>query len=181
MHHRPSYALTRTQARSGAWIWLSLLIGLALLGSKPARAEQLSLIVNGKAIHFNVPANRHYNERNWGGGAQYDFNVTESNWVPFVAASGFKDSNNNLSYYAGGGSAKRFALGYGYHVDVGGIVFLMTRKDFRGGDPFLGALPVLSVGTERVAVNMTYIPKLDPKWVPVVFFQLKIGLAGLSG
>jgi hypothetical protein len=32
------------------------------------------------------------------------------------------------------------------------------------------------MGTERVAVNVTYIPKADPKSVPLWYFQLKIGL-----
>ncbi len=40
------------------------------------------------------------------------------------------------------------------------------------------ALPALSVGTERVSMNITYIPKVDPKAVPLWFFQLKINLSG---
>ena len=61
-------------------------------------------------------------------------------------------------------------------ADAGLVAFLMVREDFNSGNPFPGVLPVVSVGTKRVAVNVTYIPKIDPKMVPVVFFQLKIGL-----
>jgi len=62
------------------------------------------------------------------------------------------------------------------HVDVGAVGFLMVRKDFKNGDPFPGVLPVLSVGTKNVAVNITYVPKVEPKAVPLWFFQLKISL-----
>jgi hypothetical protein len=179
MEYRHRSAVASTRNNTGAWLWLALIALVAALACKPVRAEQLSLIVNGKAIHLGA-GSANYNESNWGGGVQYDFNVTLNNWVPLVTASGFRDSNRNPSYYAGGGSAKRFALGDDYHVDLGGIAFVMTRKGYRDGNPFFGALPVLSVGTERLAVNMTYVPKIDPKAVPLWFFQLKIGLNGLS-
>ena len=52
----------------------------------------------------------------------------------------------------------------------------MTRKGYKDNQPFLGMLPAFSVGTKRVSVNMTYIPKVDPKAVPLWFFQLKISL-----
>jgi hypothetical protein len=52
----------------------------------------------------------------------------------------------------------------------------MIRKDFMNDKPFPGVLPVVSFGTDRVALNMTFIPKVDPKMVPILFFQLKIGV-----
>jgi hypothetical protein len=35
---------------------------------------------------------------------------------------------------------------------------------------------VLSVGTKNVALNITYVPKVEPKSVPLWFFQLKVSL-----
>jgi hypothetical protein len=152
-----------------------VLLGLLLLLVAPAMAtEQLSLLINGKAIHFDVPAGQRFNESNWGTGVQYDFAMTDKGWIPFVTASGFDDSNENMSYYAGGGTMRRFQLGGGYHVDVGGVAFVMTRKNFHDGDPFLGALPAMSIGGKRVSLNITYVPRVDPKALPLVFFQLKI-------
>jgi len=145
----------------------------------PARAEQWSLLLNGKAVHLEKPAGTHYNEENWGAGVQYDFNMTDSSWIPFVSASGFKDSNGNPSYYAGGGTMRRFSSGEGknsLHLDAGVVAFLMTRKNYRNGSPFPGLLPVVSIGSDRVALNITYIPKVDPKLVPILFFQLKVGI-----
>jgi hypothetical protein len=151
-------------------VLLTLMAGLT---AGPAVADELSLLVNGKAIHINTPPGRNLNEKNWGLGLQYDWDRKDSKWIPFATASGFIDSNHNPSYYAGGGALRRFQFG-GMHADVGAIGFLMTRKDFKHDQPFPGVLPVLSVGTQSVSLNMTYIPKVEPKAVPLWFFQLKI-------
>jgi hypothetical protein len=145
----------------------------------PAQADQWSLLVNGKAIHLDHPAGTDYNEKNWGAGIQYDFDMTASKWIPFISVSGFLDSNNNPSYYAGGGAMRRFAFGAqkdSLHLDAGIVAFFMIRQGYMDGKPFPGVLPVLSFGTDRLALNMTYIPKVEPKMVPLLFFQLKIGI-----
>jgi Antimicrobial peptide resistance and lipid A acylation protein PagP len=157
---------------------LALLIFLATFAMQ-ARADELHLLINGKAIHLDEQPNTHYNERNWGGGFQYDWGTARDPWIPFASASGFNDSNRNMSYYAGGGILRRYYFDFGateYRADIGLIGFAMTRKGFKGGDPFLGALPVFSIGTDKVALNMTYIPRVDPKMVPILFLQLKIKL-----
>ena len=151
----------------------------AAICAAPAQADQWSVLLNGKAVHLEKPAGTHYNEENWGAGVQYDFDMTDSKWIPFVTASGFKDSNGNPSYYAGGGSLRRFSFveeKSSLHLDAGVVAFFMTRKGYMNGKPFPGILPVVSLGTDRIAINITYIPKVDPKMVPIVFFQLKIGL-----
>ena len=73
---------------------------------------------------------------------------------------------------------RRFQYG-SWHIDAGAIGFLMIRKNFRDEKPFPGILPVFSVGTQRVSLNMTYIPKIEPKAVALVFFQLKVTLKNL--
>lgn len=168
----------QSQRRRGMAAHWAIAALLGLFAAAPAVADQWSLILNGKAVHIDPPANTNYNEKNWGAGFQYDFNSPDGKWIPFVTASGFSDSNKNPSYYAGGGALRRFSLSggdWGLHVDAGLVAFLMTREGFRHGQPFPGVLPVLSFGTERVSVNMTYIPKVDPKMVAILFFQLKVG------
>jgi len=166
------------------WAWCSLL-GLMLLISclRTAHAGQYSLIVNGKALHFEQPTGQKFNEENWGAGIQYDFDTVgeNRNWVPFLTASGFQDSFKNPSYYAGGGIMRRFRFNPStlpLNLDIGVIGFLMTREDFHDNQPFPGILPVASFGTDRVALNVSYIPRVHPKMVPLVFFQIKIGLFG---
>jgi hypothetical protein len=153
-----------------------LLMFTAGLTAGTAVASEMNLLVNGKAVHINVPADKNLNEKNWGLGFQYDGDLINKKWVPFAAVSGFIDSNKNPSYYAGGGALRRFQFD-GTHVDMGAIGFVMTRKDFKNDKPFLGVLPAFSVGTDRVSVNMTYIPKVHPKAVALWFFQLKINLS----
>jgi hypothetical protein len=175
-NHQSSLAATTSRKIQR---WTMIATAVAALMSAPAQADQWSLLINGKAIHLENPAGTDFNEDNWGAGLQYDFNMTKGKWVPFISASGFKDSNGNPSYYAGGGTVRRFFFGKeknSVHLDAGVVAFLMIRKDYKNGDAFPGVLPVVSVGTDRVAVNITYIPKVDPKMVPIVFFQLKIGL-----
>lgn len=143
-----------------------------------ANADSLALIVNGKSIHFDKPANQPLNDDNWGLGFQYEFNLIDGKWLPLLTAGGFRDSNFNPSYYGGGGLARRFGFGPDRpdHLDVGLVAFVMTRESFRNGQPFLAALPYVSWGTDRIALNMTYVPKVDTRIVPALFFQLKIGL-----
>jgi len=172
----------QTQAVRHPIIYLGLLLVLFAVAamSRAVQADELHLIVNGKAIHLAQQPGVTYNESNWGAGFQYDYERSGSSWVPFITASGFSDSNSNPSYYAGGGWLKRSDFSFGgkqLHADIGVVGFLMTREGFKNGDPFPGVLPVLSIGSERVAVNITYIPRVDPKMVPILFLQLKLKLS----
>jgi hypothetical protein len=56
------------------------------------------------------------------------------------------------------------------------VGFVMTRKSYNDGNPFIGALPVASIGNDRVSVNITYIPAFDDNITPAWFFQLKVPL-----
>ena len=141
-----------------------------------ADAGELSLLLNGKAIHLNPPSGINFNEANWGAGLQYDWDRPGRKWVPFVSVSGFLDSSNRPAYYAGGGYLRRWHFGH-WHADAGWIAFVMMLPDTRNGHPFPGILPALSLGTDRVSLNATYIPKIDPKTVNLVFLQLKITLS----
>ena len=169
---------TFSSQRLKSTIALLALVGAA--ASIPAKAGDLSFILNGKAVHLDDPApGQKFNEKNWGAGLQYDFEPSDDGkWVPFITAAGFSDSNKNPSYYAGGGVSRRFQpTGSSVHYDLGLVGFLMTREDFKGGSPFPGVLPVFSMGTESVAVNITYVPDIAPKSVPLIFFQLKFRIA----
>lgn len=161
---------------------LVILTAILLLGltATPASAGTLYAIANGTADHLGAaPGGAKLNERNSGIGFQYDFEPWHKHWIPFIAASEFKDSNWNLSTYAGGGILRRFILSERLdqlHLDVGLVAFLMTRKDYRNNNPFPGVLPAVTFGTEHIAINATYIPKVQPKMVPLFYYQLKIKL-----
>jgi hypothetical protein len=164
-------------------VWY-LVVALLLATVAPgAGAGELSLLVNGVARHVDVPAGKEFNERNWGSGLQYDFDRSEDNWVPFLSVSGFKDSFSDMSYYAGGGVMRRFDIAPSldnFYLDIGAVAFVMTRQTYKDNDPFLGALPAFTIGTAHFAVNISYVPKVHPKLVPLWFFQLKIPLGHFS-
>jgi hypothetical protein len=158
---------------------IGLLVALAIFAAAPARADQLHLLINGKAIHFSPPRGSDFNERNWGFGLQYDFAPVRERWVPFLTASGFRDSFKNPSYYAGGGFLRRSVIAPSLddlHFEWGLVAFLMTREDHKDNRPFFGVLPAFSLGTDRIAINMSYVPKVHPKMTNLIFFQLKLRL-----
>ena len=170
---------------TSSWIkaWTIIVLAFTILAATPAHADQRSLLINGKAVHLDERDDDVNEDGNWGAGVQYDFDMTAGKWVPFINASGFKDSNGNPSYYAGGGTARRFFFAKdqsSLHLDVGAVAFLMTRKDYNNGNPFPAVLPMVSFGTNRIALNVTYAPEVGPIDVAVLFFQLKIGLIGVK-
>ncbi len=127
-------------ARKSQRAYLALILTLvAGMMAGAAAADETSLLVNGKALHINTPAGKNLNEKNWGLGLQYDWDLADSKWRPFATASGFIDSNRHPSYYAGGGALRRFQFD-GMHADVGAIGFLMTRKGYKNDNPFPGVL-----------------------------------------
>jgi hypothetical protein len=114
---------------------------------------------------------------------QYEFGDVRDKWVPYTTVSGFKDSNYQPSYYVGGGYLRRIMVSPRMnflHVDVGMVGFLMSRRDYSQGDLFPGVLPVLSLGTRDVAVNVTYIPEVDARLAELWFFQLKLSFNNLQ-
>ena len=160
--------------------------------SAPAQAQDWSLVLNGKSVHVN--SSKDWNEQNWGLGLEREFDA-EARWVKVAVVNGFRDSQDEMSYMAGGGIKRRFrldSLTEGFFVDVGIVGFLMTRQDVRNNEPFPGILPALTVGTRQVALNVTYlsqhmmdsatnVTRVDPTVSGLVFIQLKLdpGLLGL--
>lgn len=166
---------------------LTLLAAIAATAGSiaPAWAQDWSLILNGKSIHVN--SSKDWNEQNWGLGLEREFDA-QSRWVKVAVVNGFKDSQDAMSYMAGGGIKRRFrldSLSEGLFVDVGVVGFLMTRQDVNDNEPFPGLLPAMTIGTRRVALNVTYlsermmdsatnVSRVDPTVSGLVFLQLKL-------
>lgn len=147
-------------------------------------AEGTSLLLNGVSFHKNAPREGgKFNEKNWGIGLQHDWPVIKQHWMPYFTISALKDSHKRNSFYAGGGALRRFSLDSVHddlHFGAGLIGFMMIRKDHHNRKPFIGLLPALSLGTDTLAINASYIPKAEPKLSPLWFFQLKISLSYFS-
>ncbi|GEM_PF-658655 len=160
-----------------------LLSACLMLTHTTTYAKGYSLIINGKAFHKEQPKTGSFNEKNWGLGLQYDYSLYKKHWVPYLTVSGFKDSFKRNSFYAGGGMMRRFTVANRYrdlNFDGGVVAFFMTRKDHKNGRPFFGMLPAFSVGTDKVALNISYVPKVAPKLVPLWFIQLKLSFENFN-
>ena len=175
--------------------WLPLLVavvGFARAAPIHAQDGDWDVVLNGRAFH--VGAKKKWNEENWGIGVEREFN-SSGRWVKVALANGFKDSLEEPSYMAGGGIKRRFRKSSdGMYVDVGVVAFFMTRQDVDHNRPFPGALPAVTFGSKRVALNVTYMPEIavdrvtnsklrDPDMDGVFFIQLKLdaGLFGFGG
>lgn len=165
---------------------LLVLAAIVAVGTgAPASAQDWGVIVNGKAIHLD--SSKDWNERNWGLGLEREF-ATDSRWVKVALVNGFKDSQNEMSYMAGGGLKRRFRLysvSDNLFVDLGVVAFLMTREDVNDNKPFPGLLPAMTIGTNRLALNVAYLSegmmdsatnvrRVDPTVSGLVFLQLKV-------
>jgi len=168
-----------------------LLTLLTTLPWSPANAGELSAVFNGKAFHLG--ASEKWNEANYGLGLEYHFE-TESRWKTLVMANGFRDSNEEMSYMAGGGLHRNLYTTErlnGFYLDAGINAFLMTRKDVNDNRPFPGAVPSLTIGNRYAGINLTYLPakaveKLngaqmaDDSISGIVFLQFKVNVGQLA-
>lgn len=160
----------------------ALLTGTLSVTTVQAQSDW-DVVLNGRSVHVN--AAHDWNEDNWGLGIEHEFNG-DGRWVKVALANGFKDSASEPSYMAGGGLKRRFRLFSNHaYFDLGVIGFVMTRADVNHNQPFPGALPAITFGFKRIAVNVTYLPEaavdrvtnaqlVDPQMSGVFFIQLKL-------
>lgn len=164
---------------------LALLLALSL--TPAAVAGEFSAVVNGRSFHLG--ASEHWNENNIGLGLEYQF-ASASRWHKRLMVNGFRDSNDEMSYMAGGGLYRNLFETrrlHGFYVDAGINAFLMTRKDVNNNRPFPGALPSLAIGNDFVGVNLTYLPSIaiekfldetiaDDSVSGIIFLQVKFNV-----
>ena len=168
-------------------IQLIVVATLLSLSSAPAFAGKFSAVVNGKSYHFN--SSYQWNENNYGFGVEHEF-TQKSAWRKVAMANGFRDSTNNMSYMAGAGLHRRIYETdelAGFYIYAGLNAFVMTREDVNGNRPFPGILPSISIGNDKVGLNLTYMPKkaveeatnsgmVDPTLSGILFLQFKVSM-----
>lgn len=156
--------------------WIAIL--LMALHYSSLHANEIGMIINGRSIHTEEEAEEEkvtYNEENWGTGLQYSFDTQPNGWKPFISASGFVDSNNNSSYYAGGGYLHRvntLSMGDTITTSLGAVGFLMSREFPDGTRLLPGVLPMLSLDVQYLSFNITYVPENSSTQIPIYFIQI---------
>ena len=166
---------------------LIVVAALFMFSSSPAFAGKFNAVVNGKSYHFN--SSYQWNENNYGFGVEHEF-TQKSAWRKVAMANGFRDSTDNMSYMAGAGLHRRIYETdqlAGFYIYAGFNAFLMTREDVNGNKPFPGILPSISIGNDKVGLNLTYLPKkaveqttnssmVDPTLSGILFLQFKVSM-----
>jgi hypothetical protein len=80
------------------------------------------------------------------------------NWEG-IYAMGFRDSHGDPSYMVGYGWVPTWNIGKSeVKAGIGLTGFLMSRKDYFGGIPFPGVLPIASIGYKNLSAQAAYIP-----------------------
>ena len=162
----------------------------AVLLSPVVNAGETHLVLNGRSYH--IDSSYDWNENNAGVGVEFHFEQ-KSAWRKVAMANSFRDSNDGMSYMAGGGLHRRLFETdrlAGFHVYAGLNAFVMTRADVNDNKPFPGVLPSLTVGNRSVGMNLTYLPRkavekttsstvVDPTISGIVFLQFKVNLTQL--
>jgi len=146
---------------------------ISLVIALPASANELQLIISGRAIHLG---NNDLNENNYGLGLQYDF-ATHRRWIPLINMASLKDSNDNTSRYVGAGIKRRSRLRWDrqrLNFDLGAAGLVMQRPGYNGDQPFLGALPFVALSNDWGGINVTYVPSIEDNSLPFWYFQFSL-------
>ena len=153
----------------------SLVLTLMLFVSIPAAADELQVIISGKAMHMGQT---NQNEKNYGLGLQYDFQPYRL-WIPLLNMASFKDSNNNMSKYIGAGIKRRYRVRSDrqrLNFDIGVAGLVMERPEYNNNDPFIGAIPFVSLIDEWGGVNATYVPSFEKNMLSFWYVQFSLKL-----
>ncbi len=164
-----------------------IVLTLSALPLDTVSAGEFAAVINGRSIH--IDASRDWNEDNAGLGLEYEF-ASQSRWKKRLMANGFRDSNDEMSYMAGGGLHRNLVATErlrGFYLDAGLNAFLMTRQDVNDNAPFPGILPSVTFGNRYAGLNLTYLPGAavekmlnarvaDETLSGIVFLQFKVAV-----
>lgn len=119
-----------------------------------------------------------YNEKNLGLGLIYEFDQTKR-FIPYVSIGQYRDSYDSNAYYMSSGASRRHMISRkldNLHFEYGGAITLIQSQSYLGGKPVLTFMPVLTLATDSVGINLSYVPKINDETTHVFFLQLKTTL-----
>lgn len=142
-----------------------LLVLLLYIPGHVLAGESWELQVNGISRHRDPG----FNETNTGLGLQRT--TIDGRRVVRYMGGTLINSMRDRTWYAGAELGYRFAPGLDVGL-VGGVLTYPSAKN----RTLLAVLPMLTIGTNRVALNTIYIPHIANKTHAAVLFQLAIRL-----
>jgi len=140
-----------------------------------------NIVINGISKHFDVTESSFpngVNEKNFGLGYEYNFEKSPDQRIEWLLNTGFfKDSLNGTAVYAGGAGLINVVKFDSVHLKLGIEASGFYSSEYNQGKPFVALMPIMNVGTDKISLNITVIPKVS-QFIDagVVFAQLKIRL-----
>jgi lipid IVA palmitoyltransferase len=125
------------------------------------------ILLSGHAYHsrdtYTEKRIRKLNEDAWGLGFGKTFRNDNGNDESLYVLA-IKDSNRNVQWSAGYAHQWMYALGSsGLEAGAGISAGLIQRKDWFDGIPFPAVLPMFSVGTTKLKLMGTYVPRISTR------------------
>lgn len=132
---------------------LILAIGLAPLN---CHADDFSILAFGLSKH-NDCKTCHLNESNPGVGMEWAFKGDDQQGRWFARAGEYRDSFRKTAYFGSIGWRKEWALSGPVTAGIGFQAGYLNGSGMHG----LAALPIISIGTRNVALEVGYLPKVS--------------------
>lgn len=137
--------------------------------------NRLYLTLNGVSKHFNVDEDvfGDLNERNLGGGIEYEISDADDRRVLFFTAGKYRNSIQRQSNYGGIGVKARFHLFKDPDLNLDTGLVIMAVNGYYGGGIAPALLPIFSLGNKYVALNALFIPAVKDVTPATVGLYLK--------
>jgi len=119
-----------------------------------------------------------YNEDNSGFGLVYEFK-RKNNTVPYISVGQFRDSFETDARYISGGLNKYISLNKKFdnlHLEYGGVISVIDSPSYANGRAIVTFMPVLSISTDTIGINLTFLPKINNRTTNVFFIQIETTL-----
>lgn len=137
----------------------TMLALLCALLSSASQAET-SVLFFGLSRHGSCDSSRWHcdlNGRNPGLGVEWS--APQTDYQLFVRGGSYRDSLRQTAYFAAAGARKMWVVQDEWQVGAGAMAGYLNGSGVHG----LAGLPFISLGTERVQLEVGYLPRLHWK------------------
>lgn len=153
---------------------LLLLLGLALAPAWLSGQERFLVYLTGPSLsrHFS-PYHDRFNDFHLGLGVEAYFRKNRL----LLGVNGhymFNDSNNRTSCWIGVAPGYFVGTQKKLWAALAAVVGGLKKHEYNNGRFSLFALPYLTIGYNRIGLNIGYIPKISNVTCPILLVQLKI-------
>lgn len=136
---------------------MRIILALACTLLSAASWGETSLLVFGLSKHGNCDSSRWHcdlNGRNPGLGLEWS--MPQADYQLFARGGSYRDSLRETAYFAAGGARKVWDVGNDWQIGAGAMAGYLNGSGLHG----LAGLPFITAGTERVQLEVGYVPHI---------------------